>query len=205
MTPERFNSPSALYQHDLEKDERQIAEWYNKLSSSYDELYGEEQSQKHETVLEFLGNRVFRVLIDIGCGTGTFLEKAQGTYDYAIGIDLSSKMLQIARRRRTRNTDYVLAISASLPLKNDSADCTVSISTAKAESNLPMIIGELERISHPDSLLAVSVFQKPGMSIPWSVATRARATIMSDRETLYFLLHPRPRNDSWLAASLRGL
>ena len=176
----------------MEKDERQIAEWYDTLSSSYDELYGQEQSQKHETVLEFLGNKVFRVLVDIGCGTGTFLEKAHRTYDYAIGVDLSSKMLQIAKKRRTRNTDYVLSSSASLPLKNNSTDCTVSISTAKAESNLPMIFGELERISHQDSVLAVSVFQKPRTPIPWSVATRARSTIISDRETLYCL--PPPEN-----------
>ena len=171
----------------MEKDERQIAEWYNTISNSYDELYGGEQSQKYETVLEFLGNRHFRVLIDIGCGTGTFLEKAYETYDYAIGIDLSTKMLQIARRRKIRNTDYVLASSSSLPLKGNSADCTVSISTAKAESNLPMFIADLERISHQDSLLALTIFQKPGTPIPLSLATRARSTIISDRETLYFL------------------
>jgi len=190
MTPETFNSPSALYQHDLEKDERQVAEWYNTLSDSYDELYGEEQSRKYETVLEFLGNRHFRVLVDIGCGTGTFLEKAGETYDYAIGLDLSIKMLQIARRRKTRNTDYVLASSSSLPLKDDSADCAVSISTARAESNLPMFIADLERVGHQDSLLAVTIFQKPGTSIPLSLATRARSTIISDRETLYFLRPP---------------
>jgi ubiquinone/menaquinone biosynthesis C-methylase UbiE len=187
MTPETFNSPSALYQHDLEKDERQVAEWYNTLSNSYDDLYGKEQAQKYETVLEFLGNRHFRVLVDIGCGTGTFLERARETYDYAIGIDLSIKMLQIARRRKTRSTDYVLASSSSLPLKDDSADCAVSISTARAESNLPMFIADLERICHQDSPLAVTIFQKPGTPIPLSPATRARSTIISDRETLYFL------------------
>ena len=187
MTPERFNCSAALYQHDLEKDERQVAEWYDALSSSYDELYGKEQSQKHEAILEFLENRHFRVLVDVGCGTGAFLEKARESYDSAIGIDLSRKMLKIGRRRETPNTDYVLASSSSLPLKNNSADCTVSISTAKAQSNLPVIIDEFERISRKDSLLAVSIFQKPRTPIPPSLAARARSTIISDRETLYFL------------------
>ena len=187
MTPERFNSLSALYQHDLEKDERQVAEWYNKLSNSYDELYGKEQSQKHGTVLEFLENSHFPVLVDIGCGTGAFLEKSHTAYDHAIGIDLSTKMLQTAKRREIRNIDYVLASSSSLPLKNNSADCIVSISTVKAESNLPMIIGEFERVSRQDSLLVVSVFQKPETTIPSSLATRGRSMMISDRETLYFL------------------
>src|SRR5260370_16976088 len=95
-------------------------------------------------------------------------------------------MLQIARGKKTRNTDFVLASSSSLPLKDKSADCTVSISTAKAESNLPTFIADLERISQQDSLLAVTIFQKPGMPTPFSLATGARSTIISDRETLYF-------------------
>lgn len=187
MTPERFNSPSALYQDDLEKDERQVAEWYNTLSNSYDELYGKEQSKKHETLIEFLRNRHFRILIDIGCGTGTFIEKAHETYDYGIGIDLSIKMLQIARKRKTHSTDYVLASSSSLPLKDSSVDCAVSISTAKAGSNLSMLIADLERIGHQDSVLAVTIFQEPGTSIPSSVPTQVQSTKISDRETLYLL------------------
>jgi ubiquinone/menaquinone biosynthesis C-methylase UbiE len=171
----------------LEKDERQVAEWYNTLSSSYDELYGKEQSQKHQAVLEFLGQRRFQVLVDIGCGTGTFLKQAQEIYEYAIGIDLSRKMLQIAKERKTPNTDYVLASSSSLPIKNAASDCTVSISTAKAEPDLPRTISGFERIGHEDSFLVFTLFQPPGASNPVSLANRARSTIISERETLYFL------------------
>ena len=187
MTPERLNSPSALYQHDLEKDERQVAEWYNTLSSSYDELYGKEQSQKYEMALEFLGQKHFKVLVDIGCGTGSFLEKAQRLYDHAIGIDLSTKMLKIARNRRTLNADYVLASSSSLPLKDESSDCIVSISTAKAEPNLPKFLADLERICREDSFLAFTLFQQPGAPSPPSLSKSARSTRISERETLYFL------------------
>src|SRR5207245_9769782 len=187
ITLERFNSPSAIYQHGLEKDDRQVAEWYNTLSGSYDELYGEEQSRKYETVLGFLGNRHFEVLIDIGCGTGSFLEKAGTIYDYAIGIDLSPKMLRIAMKRKTANTDYVLASSSFLPLRNSSSNCTVSISMAKAGSNLPSFIADLRRIGREDSLLAFTLFQEPRLPNPESLADRVRSTIISDRETLYFL------------------
>jgi len=171
----------------LEKDERQVAEWYNTLSGSYDELYGEEQSRKYETVLGFLGTGQFRVLIDIGCGTGTFLERAHEIYDHAIGIDLSAKMLRIATKRKTANTDYVLASSSSLPIKSASSDCTVSISTAKVGSNHSSFISDLKRISREDSLLAFTLFQRPGLPNPESLLKPARSTILSDRETLYLL------------------
>jgi len=171
----------------LEKDDSQLAEWYNAISGSYDELYGEEQSSKYETVLGFLGTGHFRVIIDIGCGTGTFLEKAHEIYDHAIGIDLSPKMLRIAMKRKTANTDYVLASSNSLPIKNASSDFTVSISTAKAGSNLPSFIADIRRIGRKDSLLAFTLFQDPGLPNPESLAKPVRSTIISDRETLYFL------------------
>lgn len=171
----------------MEKDEGQVAEWYNTLSGSYDELYGKEQFEKHQAVLEFLGDRRFKVLVDIGCGTGTFLATAEGVYRYAIGIDLSIKMLRIAMKTKTLNIDYVLASSSWLPLKDGSSDCTISVSTAKAESNLPMFMDELERISHKASVLAFSLFQQPRTSIQTPLPVTARSTKLSERETLYFL------------------
>ena len=172
----------------MEKDERQVAEWYNTLSGSYDELYGEEQSHKYEMVLEFLGEKHFKVLVDIGCGTGTFLEKAHEICDHSIGIDLSTRMLKIAKSRRTPNADYVLASSSSLPLKDDSSDCTVSISTAKAELNLPRFLADLDRVCREDSFVAFTLFQQPGAPNSASLSKAARSTKISDRETLYFLL-----------------
>jgi ubiquinone/menaquinone biosynthesis C-methylase UbiE len=171
----------------LEEDERQVAEWYNTLSSSYDELYGKEQSHKYEKVLEFLGQKHFKVLVDIGCGTGTFLEKAHEICDHSIGIDLSTKMLKVARNRRTPNADYVLASSSSLPLKDNSSDCTVSISTAKAEPNLARFLTDLERICREDSFVAFTLFQQPGAPDSVSLSRSAGSTKISDRETLYFL------------------
>jgi malonyl-CoA O-methyltransferase len=179
----------------LEKDERQIAEWYNNLSRSYDDLYGEEQSSKHQAVLGFLGNRHFQVLVDIGCGTGSFLEKAHEISDHSVGIDLSTKMLRIAKNRRTPNSDYVLASSSSLPLKEKSSNCTVSISTAKAEANLPVLISDLERIARDDSLLAITLFHQSGTPDHLPLPKLVQSAKISERETLYFLRLANTRND----------
>jgi ubiquinone/menaquinone biosynthesis C-methylase UbiE len=171
----------------LEKDERQVAEWYNTLSGSYDELYGREQSSKHKTILEFLGNRHFRVLLDIGCGTGSFLEKANEICDHSVGIDLSANMLRIAKNRRIPNSDLVLASSSSLPFKDESSDCTVSISTATAESNLPRFIADVERVARGDYLLAITLFQQSGTIDAVTLPHVVGSTKISERETLYFL------------------
>jgi ubiquinone/menaquinone biosynthesis C-methylase UbiE len=171
----------------LEKDERQVAEWYNTLSGSYDELYGKEQSVKYAKFLEFLGDRHFRVLVDVGCGTGTFLKQAEKIYDYAIGVDLSTKMLRIARERGTPNTDYVLASSSSLPLRDDSSDGVVSISTAKAEQNLLTFVDSLRRIGRKDSFLAFTLFQPPGAPSNVLLSSPIESMPISGREILYFV------------------
>jgi ubiquinone/menaquinone biosynthesis C-methylase UbiE len=171
----------------LEKDERQVVEWYNKLSSSYDELYGKEQSYKYETVLGFLGKRHFQTLVDVGCGTGSFLKETYDLYDHAVGIDISIEMLKIAKSKHNPNADYVLASSKCLPLKNDSSDCTVSISTAKDEPNLPVFLADAQRLGRVDSLLAVTLFQEPGQPNPTALSRSVRSTRMSERETLYLL------------------
>ena len=190
----------------MEKDERQVAEWYNTLSGSYDELYGGEQSSKHRTILEFLGNRHFRILVDIGCGTGSFLEKANEVCDQSVGIDLSAKMLRIAKSRRIPKADFVLASSSSLPFKDQSSDCIVSVSTAKAEPNLPRFIADVQRVAHGDYLLAITVFQRPGTKDPVSMPHVVLSTKISERETLYFLrLAHRPGIADDSALSLRGL
>jgi len=190
----------------LEKDERQVAEWYNTLSGSYDELYGREQSSKHKTILEFLGNRRFRVLLDIGCGTGSFLERANEICDQSVGIDLSASMLRIAKKRGIPNADFILASSSSLPFKDESSDCTVSISTVKAEPNLPGFIADVERVARGEYLLAMTLFQQPGTIDAVSMPDVVLSTKISGRETLYFLRpahRPGMANDS--ALSLRGL
>jgi ubiquinone/menaquinone biosynthesis C-methylase UbiE len=189
----------------LEEDERQVAEWYNTLSSSYDELYGREQSRKYQAVLEFLGDRRFKVLVDVGCGTGAFLKQAEKIYDRAIGIDLSIKMLRIATKRKTPNSDYVLASSSWLPLRDESSDGIVSISTAKAESNFRMFIDSLERIGHKDSLLAFTFFHEPGQPVTETIPRSARSTKVSERETLFFLDRTTIRRDCGFSIGLRGL
>src|SRR5437667_10931051 len=92
-----------------ENDDREVAARYNTLSPSYDELYGQEQSPNHKAVIELIADEKFQILVDVGCGSGTFLKSAHELYEYAVGIDLSMSMLKIAKSRRSGKTDLILA------------------------------------------------------------------------------------------------
>ena len=186
FAPERFNSPDAIYQDVLVKDgDKSVARWYDALSSSYDQLYDREQSLKHSLVLGLFGKSRFDMLIDIGCGTAVFLQRAQQNYVYALGVDVSRKMLERARNRRLRNVDLVQAASSFLPIKGETVDCTVSISTSKADENFPRMMADVGRVSRGRSTLAITFFQEPG-SRPIGLDESGSITSISQRESLYF-------------------
>jgi ubiquinone/menaquinone biosynthesis C-methylase UbiE len=182
----KIDYSGGIYQDDLNADEdRRIAKWYNTLSASYDELYGQEQSAKHNAVLEFFEDKRFKVLIDIGCGSGTFLQHAEPFYDYAVGIDVSINMLKAAKKKRTSKNDLILATSRMLPIRRKGADGLVSISTHADHSSLMIGLEELRRISRENAVLAISLFQQEGAETPHFPFALRRATRISDRESVY--------------------
>ena len=170
-----------------ESEDHKIAEWYNNLSSSYDELYGQEQSIKHKAVKDFIRDDRFKILLDVGCGSGTLLQDIEQCYEYAVGIDLSIEMIKAAKKRRLRKTDLVLASSSSIPLKDETVDCLISISTLKADSTLPLFLAEMERIGGKRGVQAVGIFHQRDNKIPDLLTNSTDYSKVSERETIYFL------------------
>jgi ubiquinone/menaquinone biosynthesis C-methylase UbiE len=172
----------------LDRDEeRRVASWYNSLSGSYDELYKKEQSSKHDRVLGFLRGNRFKILVDIGAGTGTFLRRARDTYDWGVGIDVSHKMLLSARKEKPDNVELILASSTKLPIRAGSIDCVVSISTAKADDKLQEFVGEMKRIGGKESIRIATILESTDALNPSSVSNPSFRTRLSNRETLYVL------------------
>lgn len=170
---------------------RKVAEWYDKLASSYDELYGEEQDLKHKIILDYIGAERRTTLLDVGCGTGRFLRKADPLYSIGIGVDVSKEMLMLAKRGRTSKTDFVLATSSRLPIRHKTVDCTVSISTSEADEDAQGFIREVGRIGSENSQLAMIVFEQPNSHEIMPKAGVQFSRKINDRETLYvFALSP---------------
>ena len=164
---------------------RKVAEWYDKLASSYDELYGEEQALKHKIILDCIGAERRSILLDVGCGTGRFMEKADPLFSLGIGVDVSKQMLTLAKRRRSSKTDFVLATSSRLPIRDNTVDCTISISTSEADAGAQGFIREVERIGNENSLLAMTLFEQPSYGERVAMGGVQFSLKINDRETLY--------------------
>ena len=144
---------------DLGEDHQSLRDWYDALSGSYDELYSREQAAKHDGILKLLECRHFQSLVDVGCGTGRFLESVSQQFTHSVGIDVSGKMLKIAKSRIFNNeVDFVRAASPWLPLRDRVADCVVSVSLIESAKSPNMHFDEFERIKARLGILAVTVF-----------------------------------------------
>lgn len=169
-----------------QSEDQRIREWYNNLTSSYEELYGQEQAIKHKAVIEFIRNRRFKIFVDVGCGSGVLLRDTELLYEHAVGIDLSTGMLKAAKKKGLQKTDLVLASSRMLPIRPNAVDCLVSISTLKADSTLQPFLMEMKRICRSQSLQVLSLFEQPGEN-KVSLQCSAGSSKVSDREAIYFL------------------
>lgn len=72
---------------------------YDDVAATYDRRYAEDDySGIEQALIDFLGSRSRHVL-EVGCGTGHWLERLRSQDHEAIGLDLSSEMLARARAK----------------------------------------------------------------------------------------------------------
>jgi ubiquinone/menaquinone biosynthesis C-methylase UbiE len=190
--PERFNALAEQY-IDIAlpaKDPETITKWYDALSRNYDELYGEEQNKKHAKVLEFLANREFKIIVDVGCGTGKLLELISPRSQVCLGIDLSLQMLNKAKQRTTDSGIQLVRADAShLPLQDHIADGVTSVSMTESGPVFEGHFNELSRIATKDAALIMTIFDDKNRASSKQLGeTRIELVAsLSDREQLYLL------------------
>ena len=85
--------------------------------------------------------------LDIGSGTGIFLDYFHKDFKSAIGIDGSSDMIAFAKKNHKRkNIKYMLGKDAPLPFKDDSFDLVLSMGTFEYAKDQKNHIGEAIRV-----------------------------------------------------------
>jgi arsenite methyltransferase len=141
---------------------KELMKDYNASAGIYDMRYKDEQTLKMSFVMSRIRVKQEDIVIDIGCGTGIFLEHLHNNRNKAgllVGIDSSINMLREAKRKNT-DIELVLADAEKMPFKDASCDAAFSFSVFQLMSNPRKGISELIRVSKDGGKFAVTVLRK---------------------------------------------
>jgi ArsR family transcriptional regulator len=103
------------------------------------------------------------VAVDLGCGTGELVEKLQSVAEYVIGVDSSSRMIELARSRAypdKERVDLRLGELEHLPLKNNEVDCAVVSMVLHHLSAPRLFVSEVSRVMKKNGTLVIVDFNK---------------------------------------------
>jgi malonyl-CoA O-methyltransferase len=142
-------------------DKRWMRASFERAAASYDAvavLQREVEARMLER-LDFIRHEP-KVILDLGCGTGTGTVALMKRYRRArlISLDIAHGMLKATRRRAPwlRKPGLVCADADFLPLADRSVDMIFSNLTLQWCQNLEHTFGELRRVLRPNGLLLFS-------------------------------------------------
>lgn len=135
-----------------------IAE-YARLAPVYDRRWARYVDATVAQTLRHLPNRQYARVLDVGCGTGTFLASLGARLPSAqlVGIDLSRHMLDVARAKVPAFVALSQARAERLPFDSERFDLLVSLSAFHYFSgDLQDVTGELYRVLRPGGVLLLT-------------------------------------------------
>jgi ubiquinone/menaquinone biosynthesis C-methylase UbiE len=142
--------------------QEKIQRHYDELADTYDHHYDHSRGRCYHThvsrhLIEMLPDH--GVLLDIGCGTGLFVEKYMAGGSGAIGIDISRGMIRQARRRCAR-TDFIVGSGENLPFADGSFDAIASLLAFSYMKDPQGMLNEAYRVLKPGGAIAICTLGK---------------------------------------------
>ena len=125
---------------------------FNNQAPTYDnDIIAQHARSLYPIILERLSEISYQTALDLGCGTGEIIKLIlqQDSRKSLYGIDLSDKMLEIARSKLGKAATLILGDSEQLPFADDFFDviyCNDSFHHYPAPNN---VLSEVHRVLKP--------------------------------------------------------
>lgn len=144
------------------KEKRSNMRHYDRQAAIYNVQYLGEQDTKIEDILNNTELDSKDVVLDMGCGTGFLFKHINKQVETLVGIDLSQKALQEAKKR-TKNMANVALIQAdadNTPFLDHTFDKILAITILQNMPDPAKTLSEMKRVSKPQATFAVTGFKK---------------------------------------------
>ncbi len=135
---------------------------YDTVADTYDHHYDHHRGRNYHT---HISNYLIRALpeqgelLDIGCGTGLFVEKYIRHGGKAAGLDISRKMVERARHR-CPGCEFTVGNGESLPFCDNSFDSVSSLLVFSYVKKPETMLSETYRVLRPGGAIAICTLGK---------------------------------------------
>jgi ubiquinone/menaquinone biosynthesis C-methylase UbiE len=142
--------------------QEKIQQHYDDIADVYDTHYDYPRGRCYHT---HLSRHVMKALpeggalLDIGCGTGLFVEKYLHHGGTAVGIDLSRNMIGRARGR-CACCDFTMGTGESIPFRDQSFDAVSSILVFSYLRDPEAMLSEAYRVLRPGGAISICTLGK---------------------------------------------
>ncbi|MCX7880087.1 MAG: class I SAM-dependent methyltransferase [Ignavibacteria bacterium] len=134
--------------------------WYtSKLGSFVDEI-------ETNVVLELLEPSSGMKVLDVGCGTGNFSLKLAKLKCIVTGIDISTKMLEIAQHKAKKenlNIEFLNGNAENLPFEDNFFDSALSVATFEFIDNPQKALNEIFRVTKPNGKIVIGFINRQSL------------------------------------------
>jgi ubiquinone/menaquinone biosynthesis C-methylase UbiE len=135
---------------------------YDCQAKVYDAQYLEEQNAKIGSALKTVELRSNELVLDIGCGTGFLFHHIDNAAKLLVGLDISQKALQIAKKRTKSmsNTVLIRADADYTPFLDQTFDRIFAVTLLQNMPDPAKTISEIKRISTSETVFVLTGLKK---------------------------------------------
>jgi ubiquinone/menaquinone biosynthesis C-methylase UbiE len=144
------------------KEKRGTMRHYDQQAAIYDVQYLGEQNAKIGDSLNKIKFGSNEIVLDLGCGTGFLFQNIAQRVGLLVGIDLSQKALQEAKKH-TKNLSNIALVRAdadNAPFPDCIFDSVFAITLLQNMPDPLKTISEMRRIGKPQAIFAVTGLKK---------------------------------------------
>ncbi|MBI4970318.1 MAG: ubiquinone/menaquinone biosynthesis methyltransferase [Candidatus Omnitrophica bacterium] len=149
------------------RPQQEIRSIFDRIAGKYDFLnsflsFRQDKSWREKAVRKSL-TRKEKSILDIGTGSGVFLEEFlnQHSFERAIGIDISPEMLTLARRRLGSRATLLLSEGPELPFHPSEFDIVSTAFVLRSLTDILAFFKEAHRVLSPGGRFVILELTRP--------------------------------------------